>query len=159
MAGAALQQMLCGYKLIIVKDIAPRGLQMRCALILLLAGLLLAGCVVVRGVDYRKQERMSAYMALPPEMRQAVDLGQLKVGMNSDAVYIAWGKPSQIISGGNATEETTTWLYRTGYIQQSTFWGPYREHTAYTTMTYTRAQVTFVNGAVREWQTYPSPVY
>ena len=125
----------------------------------LIAALLAAGCTSTNTVDYRRQERLTAYTALPPEIRAAVDQGQLKAGMDSNAVYIAWGSPAQILKGGNATEETTTWIYRAGYIQETRFWGAYREHYAYTPMTYIRAQVVFVNGAVREWQTFPSPVY
>ncbi len=64
----------------------------------LLLALITAGCATST-VDKRKQERYSAYASLPPAARELVDKGQIKIGMPMDAVYIAWGKPSQIIHG------------------------------------------------------------
>jgi hypothetical protein len=119
--------------------------------------LLVAGCVTGTTVQSRKGERFSAYQALNPEMRAAVDAGQLKAGMNMDAVYIAWGKPSQILQGGSETGETTTWVYRGTYTQQTEIWGYWRMHYAYATISYTRAQAIFTNGVVTRWDTFPSP--
>ncbi len=126
--------------------------------IILLVGLLLAGCATTQTVESRKQERYAAYQALSPELKAAVDQGQVKSGMSMDAVYIAWGKPSQVVSGGNAAGETTTWIYQGGYVQETRFWGYSRLHYAYTPLTYVRAQVIFVNGLAKEWQTFPEPV-
>src|ERR1700758_1963730 len=68
----------------------------------LLAALVMAGCTTSHNLESRKQERYGAYMALPPDLKAAVDQGRIKAGMNMDAVYIAWGKPNQIVNAGSA---------------------------------------------------------
>ncbi|HEY2951783.1 MAG TPA: hypothetical protein VGK40_04320, partial [Verrucomicrobiae bacterium] len=73
----------------------------------LLAAALLTGCATST-VETRKQERYGAYSALPDESRRLVDQGKIKVGLNEDAVYLAWGKPSQILSGESTKGATTT---------------------------------------------------
>ncbi len=125
---------------------------------LLVIGLLFAGCATTNTIASRRQAHIAAYNALTPEMRAAVDMGQLKFGLPMEAVEIAWGKPTQVTSGGNATAETITWIYQGSYIQESTFWGPYRLHYAYTPITYVRAQVVFENGVVKNWQSFPAPI-
>lgn len=118
----------------------------------------LTGCASMPSLSKRKQERYAAYEALPPDQKALVDTGRVKAGMNTDAVYIAWGNPSQIVSGGNAAGETTTWFYQGGYVDEQRYWGAYRLHYYYTPRTYIRAQVVFANGVVREWQTFPEPM-
>jgi hypothetical protein len=124
----------------------------------LLVVLLLAGCATST-VQSRKQERYAAYQALPPELKAAVDQGQVKVGMSMDAVYIAWGKPGQVSQSGNQNGEATDWSYLGFYTQETQFWGYRRMFYGYTTLTYPRAVVKFVNGVVVEWQTYPRSPY
>jgi len=123
-----------------------------------LALAMLAGCAT-QTIQSRKQERYAAYAALSPEMRDAVDRGMIKVGMPMDAVYIAWGSPSQVTSGGNASGEVTTWLYNAGYVATTTYLGWRRTYYAYTPINYVRAQVDFVNGVVKEWHTFAAPPY
>jgi hypothetical protein len=125
----------------------------------LLAILLITGCATRSTVMTRKQERFAAYEALPPEMKASVDQGQLKAGMNMDAVYIAWGSPSQTTRGGDQNGEFTTWIYNGGYVQEVRYWGYRRVHYDYYPSTYVRAQVVFVNGLVKQWQSFPEPVY
>jgi hypothetical protein len=126
------------------------------AVILMLA----AGC----GTDTtarRKQERLAAYSALPVRQQIAVDQGQLLHGMSTNAAYIAWGRPDEVIAEG----PITTWIYRE---QES------REHkhvTIYTTehggvvaeevrvpyaRNMVRAKITFENGALTSWSRSPS---
>lgn len=126
--------------------------------VVLFAGLFLVGCATPSTVSSRKQERFAAYAALPPEMKAAVDQGQLKAGMNMDAVYIAWGAPGQVTNGGNEAGQTTTWIYYGGYVQEVRYWGHRNVHYDYYPQTYPRAQVLFVNGVVAQWQTFPEPV-
>ncbi|NJN05483.1 MAG: hypothetical protein HC814_02545, partial [Rhodobacteraceae bacterium] len=80
--------------------------------LLALSGLMLvlSGCAR-NTIENRKQERYGAYSALPPETRQLVDAGQIKVGMSMDAVYIAWGKPDQVLNSETAETLFITWLY------------------------------------------------
>ena len=70
----------------------------------LLPALLLCGCVTST-VEKRKQERAGVYSGLAPELQAAVDQGKIKVGMGMDAVYIAWGKPAQILTGESSQGE------------------------------------------------------
>jgi len=84
---------------------------------ILLAGLVLAGCATST-VMSRKQERYAAYEALTPEMRGLVDQGQIKVGMTTDAIYIAWGPPGRMLQGENEAGKTTTWVYYGSYVQE-----------------------------------------
>lgn len=136
-----------------------RRVEVRNLLLVLLAGLLLAGCATKNTIDTRKQERYAAYSALTPEQRALVDSGQIAAGMNMDVVYIAWGKPGQTASGGNEAGRSTTWFYYGGYIDEVRYWGYRSPHYAYANRTYVRAQVTFVNGVVKQWQTFPQPEY
>ena len=65
----------------------------------LLTAMLLAGCATRSTVETRKQERYPAYAALPTEQQSSVDQSKISVGMNMDAVYIAWGSPAEILEG------------------------------------------------------------
>jgi outer membrane protein assembly factor BamE (lipoprotein component of BamABCDE complex) len=139
----------------------------------MIAALLLSGCATST-IESRKQERYSAFGNLLPEQKAAVDSGQIKVGMTMDAVYIAWGKPNQVVTAESARGTTVTWLYTGSYLQGYTFWshpgyfGPYdRFHGPgwygpsfqheYMPVNYVRAEVVFENGVVKEWRTLPSP--
>ena len=125
----------------------------------LLAVLMLAGCATTSTVQSRRQERYAAYTSLPPDQKASVDQGRVTAGMNPDAVYIAWGKPSQIISGGSSGGEGVTWLYQHNYLQQTEYLGARRVFYGYTSSSYVAGQVIFVNGVVNSWQTFPSPTY
>jgi hypothetical protein len=137
------------------------------------AGLWLTGCAT-NNIDSRKQERYSAYSNLSPEQRTAVDSGQIKIGMTMDAVYIAWGKPSQVVAAENPTGSTITWLYSGSYLQSYSFWshpayfGPYDRYHGwgysgpllqheYIPVNYIRAEVVFEHGVVKAWRTLPAP--
>jgi hypothetical protein len=128
-------------------------------LLLLLAGMFLAGCASSSTVAKRKQERPAAYDALSPEMRSLVDQGKITRGLGTDAVYIAWGQPGQVTQGENDLGQTTTWSYYGYYTQQTTVWGWRHVYYGYNPVNYISAQVTFTNGFVKQWQTYPAPGY
>jgi hypothetical protein len=130
---------------------------------------LLVGCATSNTVEKRRTERATAYAALPAEQRTLVDNGQIRVGMSMDAVYIAWGKPAQVLESENERGAVTTWLYEGGWMQESRYWdyrqvgtGPnlYLERyliNDYQPRTYVRAQLRFVGGKLKEWQTLPRP--
>jgi hypothetical protein len=140
----------------------------RIASILLLV-LFAAGCATST-VDKRKQERSSAYTSLAPEFRALVDQAQIKVGMPMDAVYIAWGKPSQILTGESSSGTTTTWIYSGTAWQEHRYWNyryypggryygypqPYLDYD-YVPLTYTAAEVVFENGVVKSWRNITPP--
>jgi len=118
-------------------------------------------------------EKPAAYNALSPEEKQLVDEGQIQMGMSADAVYIAWGPPSEILQ-----EETpqagkvTTWRYYGTWMQETRYWA-YRETNRrenglalerylisdYNPRDYVRAEINLQNGKVVSWRTLPRPAY
>jgi hypothetical protein len=133
-------------------------------LVALLVG---SGCATST-IEKRKQERYNSYTQLPPEQQSAVDAGQIKVGMNMDAVYIAWGKPAQTLASESSDGPMTTWLYHGTYFEQYRYWSyhsycygyhgyyaaPYFGYDYYP-RSYIRAEVLFRDGIVREWRSLP----
>jgi len=136
----------------------------------LLLAALAAGCAT-NTLEKRKQERSSAYDSLSPEARELVDKGQIKIGMLMDAVYIAWGRPSQIITGQSSDGTAlTTWVYHGTTWQEHRYWNyhHYRRgrHGYYTTpildydyvpQSYVVAEVVFENGVVKSWRNTTQP--
>ena len=135
-----------------------------------LAGML-SGCASST-IESRKKERLDAYNQLAPEERAEVDQGQIKVGMNADAVYIAWGKPSQVVAGESGQGPLATWLYFGTYFQGYPYWHysyygwgcghPYYAAPYwgwgydYYPHNYVRAEVRFENNKVKEWRSMPN---
>ena len=76
--------------------------------LILLATAVVTGCSTVGA---RKAERADAYNALSARYRALVDEGFIDVGMNTNAVYIAWGKPYQIMRVDFPSGERTVWVY------------------------------------------------
>jgi hypothetical protein len=134
---------------------------------------LLVGCAT-SNVESRKKERYHAYSELPAEQRAAVDAGRIKVGMTMDAVYIAWGKPNQILAGETPAGAQVVWLYLGTQLQGYSYWGyqgfaPYRGPYGpfygpmlfydYLPVGYVKAEVIFEKDVVRQWRTLPTPGY
>ena len=138
--------------------------------LLLLCVLFFCGCKT-SNVQSRRAERAAAYVSLPPEIQSLVDQGKIKVGMSMDAVYIAWGKPSQILTGETDGKTTTTWLYHGTTLEEHRYWThryyhPYGRHyyfpetymeTDYHPRRYTRAEVVFEDGVVKSWRELERP--
>ena len=126
--------------------------------LLFLASLLLTGCATST-IESRKRERTSGFAALSPEFKSLVSDGQIRRGMSEDAVYIAWGKPAQILQREDQSGLETIWVYLGGWMEETRYWYPYRRvpETDYQPRTYVRAEIIFVNGAVSSWQTLPQP--
>lgn len=137
--------------------------------VLMASTLLLAGCKSST-VETRRAERQGAYTALPADQRELVDQGQIKVGMTEDAVYIAWGKPAQIVTSEDAKGRTTTWLYHGSWLEENRYWS-YREVSRdgrvyleryldrdYNSRDYISSEIVFQNGVVIRWRTMPRPL-
>lgn len=136
--------------------------------------LLGAGCVSAptdpRQVARRRNERAAAYAALTPEQQALVDQGQLRAGMGEDAVYIAWGRPAQVLRSGDASGETVTWLYEGTTTDDYLSWN-YREvvrkdGSAYldrfldrdiNVRSYISAELIFREGRLTHWKMLPKP--
>jgi hypothetical protein len=139
------------------------------AAISLLLALFVTGCATST-VDKRKQERATAYSELTPELRTLVDQGQIQIGMPMDAVYIAWGKPSQVATGQGANGKTTTtwvysgttwrehryWNYRHSYGSRYGYPEPYLDY-EYIPSSYVAAEVVFEDGVVKSWRNITAP--
>ncbi|MBI5388071.1 MAG: hypothetical protein HZA90_25685 [Verrucomicrobia bacterium] len=132
--------------------------------LLALAVALLAGCATST-LESRRTERADSYAALTPETRELVDKGKLKIGMSMDAVYIAWGKPSRILSGESDGGKSVTWLYHSTTMEAQRYWNyryvphgrryqpePFLDYDYYPRH-YTSAEVVFENGVVKSWRT------
>ena len=140
------------------------------SILLLLPALLFSGCATTSTIEARRQERSAAYSSLTPEFKTLVDQRKIKVGMPMDAVYIAWGKPSQVVQGESSQGPITTWLYYGTTFEEYRYWSyrpeyrgyywssPYLERD-YVPRNYVRAEVTFQNGLVTSWRTLPRPPY
>jgi len=148
--------------------------------LMLLLAVFASGCATKSTVETRKAERASAYAALAPEERALVDQGHIKIGMPEDAVFIAWGHPSQVQKSETAAGPVTAWIYTgTGY-QEHRRWnynrygygyygGGHRGYGyvpplptldyEYIPYRYTAAEVVFEKGVVKSWKhTSPPPV-
>ena len=138
--------------------------------LILTAALLLASCATST-IESRRKERSAAYAGLSPEQKELVDKGQIKVGMSPEAVYIAWGPPSEIVESETPQGHNTVWIYHGQVMQESRYW-TYREisrdgttflerypESDYFARSYVRAEIHFGNGTVTRWQTLPRPTY
>ncbi|MEI7730623.1 MAG: hypothetical protein WCO56_13695 [Verrucomicrobiota bacterium] len=130
----------------------------------------LAGCADKSTIETRKHERWMAYSGLPQEQRELVDQGKIRMGMTMDAVFIAWGKPSEETEAESAEGHTVTWRYHSGYGEETRYW-TFREvthdgkshmerylDTDYTPRSYVRSEIVFLKNKVIRWQTLPRPL-
>ena len=136
--------------------------------------LILAGCATKSTVETRRFERSSAYEALPADQKAMVDSGQIRVGMSSDAVYIAWGKPSEILESEDPQQgHLVFWRYFGSWLQENRYWayrevnrgpraGAYVERyltSDYSPRDYARSEIVLKDGNVLSWRTLPRPTY
>lgn len=138
-------------------------------LVLSLAALVLGGCATSQQkLERRKQEKSGAYSSLTAEQRTLVDQGQIATGLPMDAVYIAWGKPDQLVNSGTEAGTFTTWIYLGVYLQSyltsGMAYGPYSNgpygfyagpRIDYYPVNYVSAEVRFQKGLVTSWQASP----
>ena len=99
-------------------SLSPRPLRVlslaaRFLSLLLAAGLaLFCGCAT-SSIEKRRAQRAEAYAALSPEARAQVDRGEIVEGMGTNAVFIAWGRPTKTTTrSGNDGREVEWWYYR-----------------------------------------------
>lgn len=124
--------------------------------------LCVAGCATPSTVQTRIQERSAAYDSFSPDVKKMVDEGRIQVGMDTNAVYIAWGRPDEVLESGNQRGVFTTWVYRSAFLEETRYWvGRRYPHPAYDyePRSYVRAEIVFLNGKVQSWRTLPQPAY
>lgn len=149
---------------------AIRPILMRAALFLLC--FFLFGCATKSTVQTRRVEKQTAYDSLSAEDKAMVDAEQIRVGMSMDAVYIAWGKPSQVLDSEDASGRYTTWHYYGSWLQENRYWayretnrgggrGPSLERyltSDYSARDYVQSEIVFKGGKVLSWRTLPKPL-
>ena len=64
-------------------------------------------------VESRISHNPQVYQSLSPTDQQLVSQGQIRVGMPTDAVWLAWGGPEQKVVGNMRGRPTETWIYIT----------------------------------------------
>ena len=136
--------------------------------LILLATAVVTGCSTVGS---RKAERADAYNALSAQQRALVDEGIIDAGMNTNAVYIAWGKPYEIMRVDFPSGERTVWVYTGATSEPVSSWqyrpssnpysprsGTYDRTTNTVLRRRTNGWVSFENGKVVSFDSYaPSP--
>lgn len=80
------------------------------ALLLTLAavGLCLTSCETL---ETRISEHQGIYNSLSPRDQALVRQGQIRSGMSTNAVWLAWGSPSVKTAGEMRGHQTETWIY------------------------------------------------
>lgn len=138
------------------------------AIVLLLGVLCFTGCATST-VASRRAEKTAAYTVLSAEDRALVDQGQIKIGLSEDVVYIAWGKPQEVLHSEDAQGRRVVWLYHGNYAEEHQYWN-YREVNAggqrylerfldrdFDFRTYVSSEIVFEGGRVQSWRTLPRP--
>jgi hypothetical protein len=134
----------------------------------LLVGLMM-GCATST-IEKRRAERPDAYGRLTADHRALVDKGDIAVGMGEDAVYIAWGKPDQVLRRGDKGGESSRWLYEGTTADTHYYWvaQPVRLKNGRTVLDrrlvprtefrdYVSAELEFRGGVLEKWEMMPRP--
>jgi hypothetical protein len=143
-------------------------LRLFCAMLL---PFVLANCAASTPAK-RIERRPAAFAALSADHQRLAASGQIKEGMNRDAVWIAWGPASQIIEVSDNGLSSEIWrytgltpIYRSsigfGYHIGSVRHGRHRHtvidpfwdyHYGPDYVPYTEAEVKFRKGLVKSWE-------
>src|SRR5438876_9149678 len=121
--------------------------------LIMLTTAVVIGCSTVGS---RKAERADAYKALSARQRALVDEGIIDAGMKTNAVYIAWGKPYEIMRVDFPSGERTVWVYTGATSQQVSSWqyrpsgSPYSARTG----TYDRTTTTILRRRANGWVSF-----
>ncbi len=123
--------------------------------------LLLMGCAS-SGISARKAARVAAFQNFSSDVQRLIEHGQIAEGMDTNAVFVAWGQPSKVTrSLGNEL-----WVYESGWVQKTPYWaftpersgyGRYDSRMVTVAQTYIWGEVRFANGRVVSWHRYPPP--
>jgi hypothetical protein len=121
---------------------------------------LVCGC---SSVDTRTEEKSAAFSTLSSPEKDLVASGKIERGMDTNAVYIAWGKPSEVTSQPSATGSGTdqTWFYYEDRPVLSPGWIHIPDPKGYSTVQYAprhrserqiKGEVRFQNDRVVDWR-------
>jgi len=123
---------------------------------------LLAGC---SSVESRIKKHPATYASLSENDQRLVSRGNIREGLSQDAVYIAWGKPDDVIRGSAKGKPFETWVYNAFDDEaivhgpmipiRGRYFGPYDIYPIYEPVyvqwRYPYRSVTFQGGRVVEW--------
>jgi hypothetical protein len=114
----------------------------------------------------RKAERAAEYGRLSERDKRLVDQGELAEGMDQNAVYIAWGKPTHVVDRPTPEGLQTTWTYNRRHTHLTPNWSARPTQHGLWTYDYTptpssgeyvSAQAMFLNGSLVSWNRFPPP--
>jgi hypothetical protein len=128
-----------------------------------LAVLLGGGCAH-ETMETRRHEKWLAYSALPQDQRELVDQGHIRAGMSVEAVFIAWGKPAEILES-ESTAGFTTWRYANTRAEEIRAYRGSRDgqlvlrrHPERSSKSRDATEIVFIKGKVAHWRTLPNPL-
>lgn len=130
--------------------------------------LILAGCQS-SGFARRKAERIEAYNSLDAEARASVGRGEIRAGMDTNAVFIAWGKPTEVRTVVASADADMVWDYYKPFTREHPRWVPRYDRDGYystfdyqpvmTSHSYLARMVVFKGGRVVRWQSFSPPAW
>jgi hypothetical protein len=139
--------------------------------------LFLIGCATGK-LEKRKLEKGAVYQSLSPRFKALVDREQIANGMSEDAVYVAWGKPTEVLEIENAQGPASKWLYKGTYFKEQSSLvlrppptvgyddayarfqipGAYpKVEKKYIPHDYVKFEIDFLNGVVVKWHPRAAP--
>lgn len=129
---------------------------------------ILAGCQT-SGLARRKAERIDAYNSLDAESRARVDRREIQAGIDTNAVFIAWGKPTEVRTVDGSGDAEIAWDYYKRFTRQHPRWvfrqvhygfyNTYDYQPVMTSHSYLAGMVVFKDGRVVRWQNFPPPAW
>jgi hypothetical protein len=126
-----------------------------------------AGCQS-SGIGQRKAEREAAYQSLNAGSRKLVDKGKIRDGMDTNAVYMAWGLPTDAFTLDVPGQQRLIWNYeekwtygRSRIVPAGSSGGRprYSMESWRVPITYVAKSATFENGKIIQWKKYDPPVF
>lgn len=145
-----------------------------------LVAMLVTSCASNNTPQKRIERNPQQFMSLSPKDRELVTNGAIREGMNKEAVFLAWGLPSQTSVGRSGGREIEQWTYQSqrpvrvmttgfgmgmgygygmggygpwGYGYPGYGWGPtFGMGSDIVYVPYTSGVVSFRNGRVSEWK-------
>ena len=120
--------------------------------------LILTGCATT---EARISQHPEIYHRLSSRDQSLVSQGQIRLGMITDAVWLAWGTPDQKIPANVGDSHDETWVYLRYETPPSYggpyYYGPFDWSYIPPKFVYPSRGVTFSNGRVVFYRYLPSP--
>ena len=129
---------------------------------------LLVGCTTAKITEKRISKHQAMFDAQPAEHQALIRQNRIVEGMNQDAVFLAWGRADEVISGTKEGKAIETWFFGGGYDRRrgqhvsfgyGSGYGGGFSYGVGTTFPVGRAydsgptaKVVFTSGVVTEWQ-------